>query len=115
MIMKSMLKYIISIAILGLVAFPSCTDLEETLYADITTQNYEYTQDNVVNLIGPLYENMRVMYGNPWNHWGVQEITSDEIVQPANASGWYDGGTFLRMSQHRWSSDQGHVNGQWSR
>jgi starch-binding outer membrane protein, SusD/RagB family len=110
--MKSMLKYFIS-TIIGLVTFFSCTDLDENLYSDITTLNYEYTQENLMNVIGPVYSNLRIVY-DFINFLGMQEISADAVAQPANASGWYDGGRFIKMHQHKWDSDQGHLNSLWS-
>jgi hypothetical protein len=110
--MKSILKYLI-ILIIGLFSFLSCTDLEENLYSDITTQNFEYTPENVKSIIGPVYSNLRNVY-NYINFLGMQEVSADDVAQPANASGWYDGGRYIIMAQHKWTSDQTHIRGIWS-
>lgn len=110
--MKSKLNYII-INLLGLVAFISCTNLDENLYSDITTLNYEYTPENAMSIIGPTYSNLRNVY-NYVNFLGMQEVSADAVAQPANASGWYDGGMYIIMHQHQWTSDQAHIRGIWS-
>lgn len=112
--MKSMLKYFITI-VLGLVTFISCTDLDENLYSDITTLNYEYTQENAISIIGPVYSNLRTLFADHRHMVEIQELTADAIAQPANASGWYDGGMYIIMHQHKWTSDQIHVRNLWSR
>jgi len=111
--MKSITKYII-IAIIGLVAFPSCTDLDEELYSSVTTENYQYTEENVANIVTPIYHNLLGFHGNHFKNFCMQEINADAVVLPANASGWYGGGKWLRMSQHRWTSDQVHIKRHWS-
>jgi hypothetical protein len=110
--MKSNFKYIIILTI-SLFAFLSCTDLDENLYSDITTQNYEYTQENIKSIIGPVYSNLRTVY-NYTNFLGMQEVSADAVAQPANASGWYDGGRYIIMHQHKWTSDQTHTRSIWS-
>ncbi len=109
--MKSMHKYIIS-TMIGLITFISCTELGEILYSDTTTLNYEYTPENAISIIGPLYSNLRGLTSHT-SLFGVQ-VTADDIAQPANASGWYDGGRYIRMHQHEWTSDQLHIRELWS-
>jgi hypothetical protein len=56
---------------------------------------------------------MRGLLGGRSNYF-TQEITTDEMVQPANASGWDDGGVYRRMHKHNWTALQTHVGVLWS-
>ncbi len=109
--MKIISKYFISIIIV-LVTLFSCTNLNENLYSDVTPLNYEYTSQNTLSVVGPVYSNLRGLF----NHSSLigMQVTTDAIAQPANASGWYDGGMYIIMHEHTWTSDQAHVRNLWS-
>jgi hypothetical protein len=95
--------------------FSGCNDLEEEVYSTATSKNYEYRSEDILNLIGPVYSNLRnVVHSGWWGMIDMQEVTADCIVQPANASGWYDGGIYQRMHLHTWDSDQRQISIFWN-
>lgn len=90
----------------------SCNkDLNEKVFSDITEQTYTYT--NVYQAIGIVYANMRSLWGHT-NYYGLQETSSDELVMPANASGWDDGGIYKRIHLHTWNSENPQMNEMWN-
>lgn len=90
----------------------SCdTDLNEVVYSDITEDSYSYTDANAA--IGIVYANMRSLFGHT-NFYMVQETTSDEIVMPANPSGWDDGGIFKTLHLHTWNSENPQLINMWN-
>lgn len=91
----------------------SCNDLSETVYTDITEDSYHYTEDDISGLIGPVYSNMRSLCGYT-NYQAVQETTTDQLVMPANASGWDDGGIYKKMHLHTWTSEAVQVKNLWN-
>lgn len=109
---KFKLLFIPSLLIVGLLIFNSCTkDLNEKTFSSITQETNTFSEDDFESAIGPVYSNMRGLNG--FYNYFVQEITTDEMVQPANASGWDDGGRYKRMHQHTWTALQAHVNSLW--
>lgn len=108
--MKNLLKRISIIAIIGISV--SCkSNLDEIVYSDVTQDSYEYK--NAYQAIGIVYANMRGLFGHT-NYYMMQETTSDELVMPANASGWDDGGIYKRMHLHTWNSENPQLTNMWN-
>ncbi|GEM69241.1 hypothetical protein SMI01S_28470 [Sphingobacterium mizutaii NBRC 14946 = DSM 11724] len=104
------LKYILMSSLF--LSLGSCdTDLNEVVYSDITEDSYSYTDANAA--IGIVYANMRSLFGHT-NFYMVQETTSDEIVMPANPSGWDDGGIFKTLHLHTWNSENPQLINMWN-
>jgi len=83
------LKNIISIVtVSGLLMFvPSCTDLEETLYNDLSESNISYTDEEIESMSGPVYTNLRYTY---WAWEGLYdqcEESGDLIMPPGGLHG----------------------------
>lgn len=110
--MKSIKKSILALTIVLPFALNGCkNDLNEVVYSDVTEQTYKY--ENAYAAMGIVYANMRSLFGHT-NYYMVQETTSDELVMPANASGWDDGGVFKRMHQHIWNSENPQLLNMWN-
>lgn len=88
--------------------------LDEESYSSITQENYQYTEKDYYALMGKVYANMRSLWGEQ-DFYMAQEATTDEVVMPANASGWDDGGIYKRMHLHTWNADQSQVTNTWSK
>jgi len=86
-------------------------DLQEQPFSSITEESLNIESGDYQSAIGPVYSNMRDLMG--FYNYFVQEITTDEMVQPANASGWDDGGIYARMHQHEWNAEQPHIGSLW--
>src|SRR5436190_21612394 len=94
--------------LLSLTVLTACkNNLNETLYSDVTSSTYKY--DNPYAAIGIVYANMRNLFSHT-NYYMLQETTSDELVMPANASGWDDGGIYKHMHLHTYNSLDPQVN-----
>ncbi|MFC0320536.1 MULTISPECIES: RagB/SusD family nutrient uptake outer membrane protein [Olivibacter] len=86
-------------------------DLDEILYTEVTDDQLTYT--NAYQATGILYANMRELFDH--HNWaGVQETSSDELVMPANASGWDDGGIYKRIHLHTWNSENEQMSAMWN-
>jgi hypothetical protein len=100
-------------SVLSLVAFTfSCTKLEEDVYDTITNENFYQTEAQVLAAAGPAYSNLRA-FPNPENVWGLNELTTDEIVLPTRGVDWYNGGIFQRLQKHTWTSSEPSFNNAW--
>lgn len=96
------IKTTLVVILLSSTVFTSCKkQLEEHVYSDVTSSTYTY--DNPEAAIGIVYANMRNLFGHT-NYYMLQETTSDELVMPANASGWDDGGIYKHMHLHTYNS-----------
>jgi hypothetical protein len=99
----------------GCILLTACTkSLDEKAYSTTTQENYNYTERDFYSVIGKAYANLRTFWGEQ-DYYMLQEASSDEIVMPANASGWDDGGIYKRLHLHNWNADQSHVNNTWSK
>jgi hypothetical protein len=83
-----------------------CTgDLQEQTYSNITQQNFTFEKSDFGKAIGPVYSNARQLIdGQGWYAYITQEVGTDEMAQPANGSGWSDGGIYFAMEKHSWTS-----------
>ncbi len=100
-----------SLAIL-LLTIISCNDLTETVYTDITEDSYVYSEDDISAVIGPVYSTMRDFFSYR-GFQGLQETTTDQLVMPANASGWDDGGIYKKLHLHTWTSEAVQIKNIW--
>lgn len=92
--------------------FAACeNNLDEIVYSDVTEQTYNYK--DAYQAMGIVYANMRGIFGHT-NYYMAQETTSDELVMPANASGWDDGGIYKRMHLHTWNSENPQLLNMWN-
>ncbi len=110
--MKNIIK--INLVILLLVTVVSCNKLNETDYSQLTTSGYKYAPSDVYSVIGPVYSNMRAMFGGAWNFSILQMATTDMLVMPSNASGWNDGGIYIQLEQHTWNAESPQVSATWN-
>jgi len=119
--MKDLLKYsmIASVLVLG----ASCTNLDEEIKGDLTTSIKPANQGvgikNNVNKASPsdgLSGAFGKLLGGTANHgsyFSAQEISSDEAVITQKGGDWYDGGVWLIMHKHQFTSTVGGINGAW--
>lgn len=106
------IHYYILAAVLGLVTLTGCTNLDETLYDQVGTQNYYNTKNDVV----------RATF-RPFEHafWSIQsrhvlnELTADQLITPTRDGWWDDGGKWRRLHYHEWNvEDGGDIQTEWN-
>jgi hypothetical protein len=91
----------------------SCTNLTETPYTEVTQANFKPTAADLAALIAPAYTPLRAMWMSWYGMVDFQEETADELLTPVRPNGWYDGGVYIRLHEHRWDPSQGQPNGLW--
>lgn len=95
-------------ATIGL-AINSCTKLDDKVYSTIVANKYNYTENDLVRLLGNAY--------TPWRGavdqmlTTTQEISTDEELVPVHPWGW--NGTTINMHLHNWTSETGEATGRW--
>ncbi len=108
-------KYVPMFALtVSLLGTASCTDLTESVYTEITDANFNPTAGDLVALIGPVYLPQRAIWMSWYGMVDHQSETADDLVSPVRPNGWYDGGTYIRLHQHRWDANQGQPAGIWT-
>ena len=100
-----------ALPVLGL-AMASCTDLTETPYSQVTETNIK---PSVGSLIAPAYSPLRDVWMGWYGNLDFQEETADALLTPVRPNGWYDGGTYIRLHEHRWDVTQGQPAALWDR
>ena len=90
-----------------------CTDLEETLYSEITAEQTTLTAEDLGSIMAPAYASFRTIYWG-WNGlFDLYEESSDLIVTPFRVGiGWGD--LYISMHKHNWGPSLGHAEGNWS-
>jgi hypothetical protein len=105
------IHYIFAAAI-GMTALTGCTNLDETLYDQVGTQNYYNTKNDVV----------RATF-RPFEHafWSIQsrhvlnELSADQLITPTRDGWWDDGGRWRRLHYHQWDvEDAGDAETEWN-
>lgn len=93
-------KYIIGLGLMaGAAALPSCTDLTETVYSQVMTQNYYNTKQDVINAVFRPFEHM---YCCIWMRQESEELPGDHLITPTRGTWWYDGGIWEDAHRHQW-------------
>ena len=110
--MNIYLKIAIACCFLG--GIQSCKDnLDEKVYSLVTESNYAYSAKDFDPTVVSVYSYFRSLIGHD-HFWATQEMSSDEIVNPPNSSGWDDGGIYRMLHYHKWTSEQPHVKDMWN-
>lgn len=89
-----------------------CTNLDETLYDQVGTQNYYNTKNDVIRAVF-----------RPFEHafWSIQsrhvlnELSADQLITPTRDGWWDDGGKWRRLHYHQWDvEDGGDAQTEWN-
>ena len=102
------------LALIAALVSVSCTDLTEVPYTEITEANFNPTAADLAALIGPVYSPARAIWMSWYGMVDFQEETGDALLTPPRPNGWYDGGIYVRLHEHRWDGSQGQPNGLWN-
>lgn len=103
------LKYCTLFAFISLV---SCTDLQEKVLDEQLGTNLVSDPNNVEALINPPYASLRRTI--EWNdYWGLQEVSTDEVIIPARGTDWYDNGDWQKLHLQTWTPDHVRLKNVW--
>ena len=99
-------------SVLCAAAFVACTDLNETLYDQVGTQNYYNTKSDVIRAVFRPFEHA---------YWSIQsrhvlnELSADQLITPTRDGWWDDGGKWRRLHYHQWNvEDGGDAQTEWN-
>ncbi|WP_163712779.1 RagB/SusD family nutrient uptake outer membrane protein [Mangrovibacterium lignilyticum] len=97
-------KIILFSTVLALLGTVACTDLEENILDEQLGSNLVNDPSNVQSLINSPYASLRRTI--EWSkYWGLQEVTTDEVIIPTRGTDWDDNGAWRQLHLQTWDSD----------
>ncbi len=106
------MKNIFKILLIGLTVFYGCTDLEEEIL-DETTGEENLVYENLYALVAPTYNSFAQLYFIR-QVFGIQEVTTDELMIPTRGTDWFDGGIWQMHYLHTWLPQHEHIVMCWN-
>ncbi len=91
----------------------SCTDLEEEVFSDLTSENFPTTEQQFISALGATYTSL-YFFMNHNSFFSLQEISSDEACIPQRGTDWFDGGVWLRVHRHTLNPNEEAINNGWT-
>ena len=109
----------IIIAFAAIFAIHSCTDLEEDLVGDVTTDiavpGIDPGGSATGGVLSGAYAELRnAGTANHGGYYSIQELPSDEMVICAKGGDWFDGGILIELHQHTYGATHDFINGTWT-
>lgn len=102
----------IAVAAISMMALGSCTDLDETLYDQVGSENYYNTKMDVIRATFRPFEHAFWSIGS---RHVLNELTADQLITPTRDGWWYDGGKWERLHYHTWTVDDlGEAQTEWN-
>ena len=102
----------IAIAAFCATAVCGCTDLDETLYDQVGTQNYYNTKSDVIRAAFRPFEHAFWSIGS---RQVLNELTADQLITPTRDGWWDDGGKWRRLHYHQLNvEDGGDAQTEWN-
>lgn len=98
-------------AAISMASFQGCTNLDEDLFEDITSDNFFSTEEDYYSVLVNCYGRMRPWL---WSYFNVSQVSSDETMVPTRGGDWGDGGVWRELHQHNWGTTNGHIVGLWN-
>ena len=102
----------IAVASAALLALGSCTNLDETLYDQVGSENYYNTKMDVIRAVFRPFEHAFWSIGS---RHVLNELTADQLITPTRDGWWNDGGKWERLHYHTWTVDDlGEAQTEWN-
>ena len=108
--MRKTIQYLASSLVLA-ASVVACTNLDETLYDQVASQNYYNTKEDVIRSVLRPFEH---------GYWSIQsrqvlnEETADQLITPTREDWWDDGGRWARLHRHKWLNTNGEAQSEYN-
>jgi hypothetical protein len=101
------------LAVVAPVITPSCTNLDEEVFSEFTSENFPQNDEQLTAFLGAAYTSL---YGllNHNSIFSLNEVASDEMLIPQRGSDWFDGGQWLRVHEHTYNAAEESINNGWN-
>ncbi|MCL7986580.1 RagB/SusD family nutrient uptake outer membrane protein [Sphingobacterium sp. lm-10] len=92
----------------------ACTNLEETVYDQLITDNYYNNKMETLSAVLRPYT-----HANAWatpgqnGWWRLSEYSADQLAWPQKGRHGLDGGNWIRLHGHSWTPDEDTVRDAW--
>lgn len=96
-------RHILTIVLIGSV-FAGCSNLDETLYSTIGSNNYYNTKDDVLRAA---YRPFEHAFWSTQSRFTLNELSADQLITPVRDGWWDDGGIWSRYHKHEWTDIRG--------
>ena len=94
-------------------ATQSCTNLDETVYDSIPSDQFGQTQAEINTIIAPIYSTLKNVW--PGDVFSLIEESSDMAITPTRIGGdWWDGGYHMEMARRTWTYMNSLVKSAWN-
>lgn len=114
--MKTKTNKIFLFAIIGVVGclVNGCTNLDETLYSDISSETHEMSETELAATIDPVYSSLRAVY---WGWFGMSDVMdmSSDVWGVPNRPGIGWGDLYIPMHKHQFNSEMDFFKDNWLR
>lgn len=110
--MKKIYAYALTAALM--MGAGSCTNLEEEVYSEVLSSSFKPTEKDLPYILAPVYSSFRSLMFGWQGYFDLQEEPADAIITPVRPNGWDDAGTYRRMHQHTWTSEQWQPTNTWN-
>ncbi len=111
--MKS-IKYFSGIVLAGCsLFFSGCTDLSETVYREVVTENYYENGDAVIAAYLSVYGPLQDVWEE--NYFNITEFSTDEACRPTRLQNGWDGGQWIRYHRHEWLPIESRIEDVWNK
>ena len=105
------MKFLKNIALAGAaVMLVSCTNLDETVYDQVMSDNYYNTKMDVIRAVNRPFEHA---YWSVQSRMPLNELSGDQIITPTRDSWWYDGGKWEKFHYHTWDAEADYLDSEW--
>ena len=110
--MNKLYKYAALLAVpAALMTASSCTDLSETLYDQVASNNYYNTKNDVIRAVLRPFEHG---FWSIQNRYVLNEESADQLITPTRGDWWDDGGRWARLHRHKWLVTNGEAQSEFN-
>ncbi|MGX5689750.1 RagB/SusD family nutrient uptake outer membrane protein [Arcticibacter tournemirensis] len=110
---KTISNYIKAGSVILMALLNSCTNLDEEVFSEVLPAQFKPTEKNLPSIIAPPYASLRTLMCGWQGYFDLQEEPADCIITPVRPNGWDDGGTYRRMHQHTWTTQEWQPYNTW--
>ncbi len=95
--------------LLSVIALASCTKLNESLNATLTSSQVAATPGSTAGLVAAAYSDLGGLLHGQDQLFSLQENTTDESLVPTRGGDWDDNGVWRVLHSHNWNADHGQI------
>ncbi len=114
--MKNILKKYSTVGAFLLVGLAGCMDLSETVYSELTKDNFYNNRIEVLQGVLRPFTHMQAWLAptgqNGYYYHG--EMAADQVAWPQKGRHGFDGGDHIRLHYHTWTADEIRLRNAWS-